>query len=92
MVYIDWGQLPYIVGEYVGQNRNKLFHLIGNETSLRYNETSIVPMSHDGILIAIYDEASSEINMQMEEYLRACEGTNQGICYKAIKLDEKNGG
>ncbi len=86
MVYIDWNLLPNIVGEYVSRNRNKLFHLIGNESPLGYSETSIVPLSHDGILVGIYDRNCSEIYTYMEEYLNTCEGTEQGISYKAVKI------
>ncbi len=91
MVYIDWNLLPDIVSEYVGQNRNRLFHLIGNESPLGYDRIATVPMSHDGILFGIYDRDCSEISAYMEEYLNACEGAEQGISYKVIKFDEKDG-
>ncbi|MDO4337451.1 MAG: hypothetical protein Q4C91_05090 [Eubacteriales bacterium] len=89
MVYIDWEEIPVIVDEYVSRNRNRLFHLIGNETLIKYKSSCLILDSHEGIVFSISDTLNSGIGEQMEEYAKTCQGTVRGICYKAINLNEK---
>lgn len=90
MIYMNRDFIKEIISDYVSKNDTRLFRLSQGDVM----EVKYINKKEDmngGVIYGISDPGYSDIVMdEMEKYMKTLEGTEKGICYRKITIDEKD--